>query len=156
MTAPSDIDVIVIGSGFDQTTMFDISKPRDEDLEDEEESSIGSTTLVTVLTPNLAVMTSPETPDGLEGTADLQAHNAFGDSNRFTVEYVQPGPPLITDVRNLDDGTQTAPIDAEDRLLIFGKNFFRPLTVRLTGCDLNNPESTIQISGDDVTVLAVV
>jgi len=145
--------MLVIGSGFDQTTMFDISKPRDEDLEDEEESSIGSTTLVTVLTPNLAVMTSPETPDGLEGTADLQAHNAFGDSNRFTVEYVQPGPPLITDVRNLDDGTQTAPIDAEDRLLIFGKNFFRPLTVRLTGCDLNNPESTIQISGDDVTVL---
>ncbi|MHC4160986.1 MAG: IPT/TIG domain-containing protein [Planctomycetota bacterium] len=145
--------MLVIGSGFDQTTTFDISKPRDEDLVGEEESSTSSTTAVTVLTPNLAVMTSPETPDGLEGTADLQAHNAFGDSNRFTVEYVQPGPPVIVDVRNLDDGTQTAPIDAEDRLLIFGGNFFRPLTVRLTGCDLNNPESTIQVSGDDVTVL---
>jgi len=145
--------MLVIGSGFDQTTTFDIAKPRDEDLVGEEESTTLSTTLVTVLTPNLAVMTSPETPDGLEGTADLQAHNAFGDSNRLTVEYVQPGPPVITDVRNLDDGTQTAPIDAEDRLLIFGRNFFRPLTVRLTGCDLNNPESTIQVSGDDVTVL---
>ncbi|MHC5050132.1 MAG: IPT/TIG domain-containing protein, partial [Planctomycetota bacterium] len=146
--------MLVIGSGFDQTTTFDISKPRDDDLVGEEEASTSSTTAVTVLTPNLAVMTSPETPDGLEGTADLQAHNAFGDSNRFTVEYVQPGPPLITDVRNLDDGTQTAPIDAEDRLLIFGENFIRPLTVRLTGCDLNNPEGEpLEVSGKDITVL---
>ncbi|MHC4550358.1 MAG: IPT/TIG domain-containing protein [Planctomycetota bacterium] len=140
--------MLVIGSGFDQTTTFDIEKPQGS-------GDASETTSVTVLTPNLAVMTAPASPDGLPGLADLQAHNAFGDSDEFTVEYVQPGPPGILDVRNLDDGTQSAPIDAGDRLLIFGENFFSPVTVRLTGCDLNNQTSTITVTltAPDVTLL---
>ena len=96
------------------------------------------TALVTVLTPNLAVMTAPGAPIGA-GLADLAAHNAFGSSVGFPMEYVEPGPPVIYDVRNLNDGSQTAPIDGGDRILIFGDNFFPPVTIRLTGCDASAP-----------------
>ena len=79
--------------------------------------------------------------------------------NEFPVEYVQPGPPSILDVRNLDDGTQTSPIDSNDRLLIFGDNFFQPLTVRLTGCDLlgegEDGRITVTLSSTDGGVTVV-
>lgn len=140
--------MLVIGKCFDQETTFDITKPQGGE-------NTSDTTEVVVLSTNIAVMKSPESPDGLPGLADLQAHNSLGDSNDFTVEYVQPGPPEIFDVRNLDDGTQTSPIDANDRLIIFGDNFVRPLTVVLEGCNLQNQTQTLEvtINNDDVTVV---
>ena len=148
--------MLVIGKNFDQTTFFDITKPQIS--EEDEDSETSETTDLVVLTPNLAVMTSPASPDGLPGLADLVGHNSFGDSDPFAVEYVEPGPPEIIDVRNLDDGTQSAPIDGNDRLLIFGDNFYEPVVVRLTGCDLD-PESeggplTVTLTSPDVTVLS--
>ncbi|MEE8106266.1 MAG: IPT/TIG domain-containing protein [Planctomycetota bacterium] len=110
--------LLVIGSGFDQMTTFDITKG-DADPE--------PTTDWVVLTPNLAVMTAPESPDGEIGEALLTARNDFGASEvPFTVEYVQTPPPVIVDVRNLHDGTTGAPIDANDRILIFGDYFVKP------------------------------
>jgi hypothetical protein len=148
--------MLVIGKYFDQATTFDITKPTDEDLEEEEEQFIEDCTEVTVLTPNIAVMTAPASPDGETGIADLMAHNAFGSSSGFAVEYVEPGPPAIIDVRNLDSGRTEAPIDANDRILIFGDNFFSPLSVRLIGCN-PAPEAegllTYTVPADQVSLI---
>jgi len=140
--------MLVIGKNFDQRTTFDVTK------DDETSEATG----VRVLNPNIAVMRSPASPDGNVGVAALQAHNAFGDSNEFTVEYVAPPPPVILDVRNLDDGTNSAPIDGNDRLLVFGDGFFDDaggLRVRLTGRDLANPASrrTVEFTGAQVTLV---
>ncbi|MGQ0612953.1 MAG: IPT/TIG domain-containing protein [Planctomycetaceae bacterium] len=143
--------MLVIGRNFDQGTTFDMTKPQGS-------ATKASATAVRVLTPNLAVMTSPASPNGAIGVADLQAHNAFGDSNLFPVEYVAPPPPIILDVRNLDDGTQSAAIDGNKRLLIFGDGFFADggaLKVRLTGRDFTNPAllKTIELTGTSLTLV---
>ena len=140
--------MLIIGRNFDQRTSFDITKPQGTNTK-------GECTSVEVLTPNIAVCTSPASPDGLPGIADLQGHNDFGDSNLFPVEYVEPGPPNIIDVRNLDTGNQNAPIDAQDRLVIFGDNFFDPVTVTLIGCDIDDQTETVEVilTGVAVTVL---
>jgi len=143
--------MLVIGRNFDQRTTFDLTKPQAS-------ATKAPATGVRVLTPNLAVMVSPASPNGTIGVADLQAHNAFGDSNLFPVEYVAPPPPIILDVRNLDDGTQSAAIDGNKRLLIFGDGFFADggaLKVRLTGRDFTNPAllKTVEISGTSLTLV---
>lgn len=140
--------MLVIGRNFDQMTTFDITQPQGGE-------TVVSCTDVKVLTPNLAVMKSPAAPNEEAGLADLKAHNTFGDSDPFTVEYVEPGPPAILDVRNLDDGTTTSPIDANDRILIFGDSFFDPVTVRLTGCDLSEEGETVTVTltSPDVTLV---
>ncbi len=139
LRVPGGDRMLVIGRNFDQMTTFDITKPQAS-------ATKASCTSVAVLTPNIAVMRSPASPNGLPGLADLKAHNAFGDSPAFTVEYVQPGPPKILDVRNLDDGTTTAPIDGNERLLIFGDNFFAPLSVRLIGCNAAAPATLLTVT----------
>ncbi len=148
LRVPGGDRMLVIGRNFDQMTTFDITKPIGS-------ATKASCTSVAVLTPNLAVMRSPPSPNGLPGLADLKAHNAFGDSPGFTVEYVQPAPPIILDVRNLDDGTTTAPIDGNRRLLIFGDNFFAPLTVRLIGCNALAPSTlrTVTLLAPAVTLV---
>ncbi|MHC4450749.1 MAG: IPT/TIG domain-containing protein, partial [Planctomycetota bacterium] len=140
--------MLIIGRNFDQRTTFDITKPQ-------ESQTKGSCTEVEVLTPNIVVCRAPASPDELPGIADLQGHNDFGDSNLFPVEYVEPGPPAIIDVRNLDTGDTNAPIDANDRLLIFGDNFFAPVTVRLTGCDINDQGETITVTLDGSNIALV-
>ena len=89
--------VLVVGAWFDQNTTFHVTKGEGEG---EETSNF---TDVVVLTPNLAVMIAPSSPDGEPGVADMWAENEFGESEDFPVEYVEPGPPAIIDVRNLDD-----------------------------------------------------
>jgi len=144
--------MLVIGAFFDQVTTFDLTKPVGS-------ATKKSATAVRVLTPEIAVMTSPSSPDGAIGVAHLRAHNAFGDSAGFAVEYVAPPPPKILDVRNLDDGTQTASIDGNKRLLIFGSGFIDEpagsLTVRLTGRSLAAPATqvTVELSGPQVTIV---
>ncbi len=137
--------MFVVGRNFDQMTTFDITKG----------GETSETISVEVLTPNLAVMTSPASPDGQPGLADLAAHNQFGDSPDFTVEYVEPGPPNILDVRNLASGTTDSSIDANDRLLIFGDNFFDPVTVTLTGCDISDQTTTVTVTLKDTDVTVV-
>jgi len=141
--------MLIIGRNFDQRTSFDITKPRTES------GTVSPCTSVEVLTPNIAVCVSPASPDGLPGFADMRAHNDFGTSAPFLVEYVKPGPPNIIDVRNLDTGDQASPIDANDRLLIFGDNFYDPITVTLTGpsCDVEDEDGlvTVTLEGVDVT-----
>ncbi|MGH7163136.1 MAG: IPT/TIG domain-containing protein, partial [Planctomycetota bacterium] len=145
--------LLAVGANFDQATTFDFQKPQGG-------VNVAPAADVRVLTPNIAVMTAPASPDGQRGVADFQAHNAFGDSNEFAVEYVAPPPPTILDVRNLDDGTQTAPIDGNRRLLIFGDGFFDSpagtLQVHLTGPSLASggaSDVTVTLSGADVTLV---
>jgi len=140
--------MLVVGRHFDQATVFDVTKPPGG-------ANVAPCTAIEVLTPGLAVMTAPAAPDDAPGLADLKAHNAFGDSEPFTVEYVAPGPPAVLDVRNLDDGTTSAPIDANDRVLVFGSSFFAPVTVTLRGCDLENPAETVEVTlaAPDVTLV---
>ncbi len=144
--------MLVIGRHFDQMTLFDITKSPAGGAGG---AKVEPCTGIEVLTANIAVMTSPASPDDAAGLADLKAHNPFGDSDGFTVEYVEPGPPAILDVRNLDDGTTSSPIDANDRLLVFGDNFFAPVTVKLTGCDLDDPNALISVTlaSPDVTLV---
>ncbi|MEM8884003.1 MAG: IPT/TIG domain-containing protein [Planctomycetota bacterium] len=137
LNVPGGDRMLIIGRNFDQRTSFDITKPQ-------ESVQVAPCTDIEVLTPNIAVARSPASPDGEPGIADLKGHNDFGSSNGFPVEYVEPGPPTIIDVRNLDTGTTDAPIDSNDRLLIFGENFFAPVQVKLTGCDINNQTETIE------------
>jgi len=137
--------MLVIGRNFDQMTTFDITQ----------DSETEPCTFVEILTPNIAVMTSPAAPADDVGEADLVAHNTFGDSPAFKVEYVETPPPVILDVRNLDDGTQTAPIDGMDRLIVFGDNFVLPLTVTLSGCDLSSPTETLVLELDPAAVTLV-
>ena len=63
--------MLVIGKCFDQRTTFDISKPQGT-------TTTSACTGVTVLTPNIAVMTSPASPDGIKGLADFVAHSDDG------------------------------------------------------------------------------
>jgi hypothetical protein len=141
--------MLIIGRNFNQKTTFDITKPQGSSDPDQR-VLCGD---IEVLTPNLALCVSPASPDGKPGIADLQAHNDTIDSNNFPVEYVERGPPAVIDVRNLDTGDQEAPIDANDRLVIFGDNFVQPVSVNLTGCRLSDQETTITVPGESLTLV---